>query len=116
MECHSPCRQPYKQDCFMIRLLFLLLAFVAQPAYNSLTQKTADKLFFCGGFNVYPKKRDLLQTHAASQAWETLICVDALAMCGGQSVDAHEAKNMTVVGPLRACVQKKEWSHTCNNN
>ena len=43
-------------------------------------------------------------------------CVDALAMCGGQSVDAHEAKNMTVVGPLRACVQKKEWSHTCNNN
>ena len=57
----------------MIRLLFLLLAFVAQPAYNSLTQKTADKLFFCGGFNVYPKKRDLLQTHAASQAWETLI-------------------------------------------
>ena len=72
----------------MIRLFSLVLAFVADPAYNSLTQKTADKLFFCGGSNIHPKKRDLQQTHAASQAWETLICVDALAMCRGQSVDA----------------------------
>jgi len=94
MKRHRPCRQPYEQNCFMTGLLSLLPAFVAEPAYNRLTQKTADKLFFgVGGWgggplNIYPKKRDLLQTHAASQAWETLICAGALAMCRGQSVHA----------------------------
>ena len=75
MNCDSPCRQPYKQNCLMIGVSFLLLALVAGLVYNSPTLRTADKLFLCEGLIAYPKLRDLVQVHAASQAWEdTHLC------------------------------------------
>ena len=119
MNCHSPCCQPYKQTCCMIGLSCLLLAFVAEPAYNSLTQKTDDKLSFCAGLNIYLKRQDQLQTHAACQAWETLICAGALAMCRGQSVDAlkkdsgkQQGSHWSSKGPCANPCAKRKLSYT----